>query len=90
MKNFRKVTNQDWEIIELWRNIITDDLFVIVKRKNDIAWGSYYNPSCGYWGQGHYDYRTIAQARFDMLSMYGDTLDLIKQNIVKGVNDYGC
>lgn len=90
MQDFTKVTNQGWEIIEIWKDTIEYDYFIIVKRNNDIAWGSYYNIKKGYWGQGHYDYKNVAKARFDMLSTFGNTLDLIKRNIVKGVNDYGC
>lgn len=79
MKQFENQTNQGWKILEIWQDIITKDYFVIVKRNDDYAWGSYYNLDKGFWGHGHYNYSNIANARFDLLSMYSNTLDLIKK-----------
>ena len=79
MAQFERQTNQGHKVLEIWQDVETKDLFVIVKRHDDFAWGSYYNMDKGYWGHGHYNYKSIVSARFDMLSMYGHILDLIRK-----------
>ena len=87
MKKFEKVTNQNYQIIELWYSESGETYFAIIKRKNDFAWGSHYNLSCGYWGQGHYDFKTLQEARQNMLDIYRPwKLDLYKKFNIKEVN----
>ena len=65
--------------MELWIDIETHDIHAIAKRKNDYVWGAFYNIDKGYWGFGHYDYKSLVQARFNLFSMYGHQLDLLSK-----------
>lgn len=58
-------TKQGWDIVSKFQN--NKGTFVVVKRSNDYAWGSYYNEETGSWAQGHYDYRSPLQAEEDMI-----------------------
>ena len=87
MKKFEKFTNQNYQIIELWYSESGASYFAIIKRKNDFAWGSHYNMKEGYWGQGHYDFKTLQSARQNMLDIYRPwKLDLYKKFNIKGEN----
>ncbi len=71
MHEFSIKTNMGWIILEKYKDV-DNSLFVIVCRpkREDFAWGSYYNEDIGQWGQGHYDYKTLSTARKDMLERY--------------------
>lgn len=81
-------TNQNHEILEIWKgtNKYGETGYFVVarnphKESGAFEWGSYYDINRGYWGHGHYDYKSLASARRDMLSMYKDfELDLIVKN----------
>lgn len=80
MKTYEKTTEQNQEILEIWKAKNSEDYFVIVKRKSDISWGAFYDLNKGYWEYGHYGYENISSARLDMLNMYQIyELDLYKK-----------
>lgn len=87
MKKFEKVTNQNYKIVELWYSESGETYFAIIKKHNDYAWGSHYYLDKGYWGQGHYDFKTLQEARQNMLDIYRPWKpDLYKKFNIKEVN----
>ena len=80
---YNKKTSRGWEIVSTLRN--NKGLFIVVKRINDYAWGSYYDEESGNWVQGHYGYSSQESAEKDMVAFALD-VKVIPQDD-KGLNE---